>query len=385
MRHEKTLRAARPGGEKPRILQLADETTEAQQVIADIGRELQKPGVEPSDFAILFRTNEQPRVFEEELRRARLPYTLIGGMSFYDRREVRDLLAYLKVLVQPHDEAALLRIINMPARGLSRQAVKALVDEAVKCGQPVWDVLPHASRLPDFSRPAIEGAAQFVDLIERFRRRLDRDDLVATVNELIQAIGYRREIERRYKDDVDACESRWSAIEEVVNSIAQYADRVKKPSLLGFLDEVMLTGREQDRDKEKKLGRNSIVLMTLHSAKGLEFPQVYLVGLEEGLLPHKRSVAVEAEGEADSIDEERRLCYVGITQAQERLTLSFALTRRKWGKPRPTQPSRFLFEVTGQADRPQTAPRRPHARPTANHDGTRTPSQPRGGPRRRQP
>jgi DNA helicase-2/ATP-dependent DNA helicase PcrA len=353
LRHDKTLRAARGGGEKPRILQLADETAEAQHVVEDITRQLSRPGAALSDFAILFRTNEQPRVFEEELRRAKLPYKLIGGQSFYDRREVRDLLAYLRLLALPNDEPSLLRVINTPPRGLSRQAVKSLLDEAVKQGRSTWDILPSASRLPDFSPAAIQGAEEFVQLIQRFRRRLQLHDLAGTVKELIAAIGFRAEIERRYPDDVDVRESRWSAVEEVVNSVAEYADRAKQPTVRGFLDEILLTGREQDRDKQQQLQRNSVALMTLHSAKGLEFPHVYLVGMEEGLLPHKHSV----DQEGDAIDEERRLCYVGITRAQERLTLSFALTRRKWGKPRPTHPSRFLFEVTGKADNPQAAGR----------------------------
>jgi DNA helicase-2/ATP-dependent DNA helicase PcrA len=349
VRHEKTLVAARPGGEKPRILQLPDETTEAQEIVGDIARQLAKGELQPADFAILFRTNEQPRVFETELRRANLPYTLIGGMSFFDRREVRDLLAYLRVMCQPHDEASLLRIINTPARGISRQAVTGLLDEAVKQAKPVWELLPYAERLSDFSRPAAEGARQLVSLVRKYSEQVETGPLAPTVQQLIAELNYRGEIEKRYKEDPEALESRWNAVEEVVNSLAEYQSRAKKPSLVGFLDEIALTGRELDKDKERQLSRNSITLMTLHSAKGLEFPHVYMVGLEEGLLPHKRSVAAEGE----SIDEERRLCYVGITRAKERLTLSFALTRRKWGKPRPTHPSRFLFEIAGKADNPQ--------------------------------
>ncbi|MCA9170609.1 MAG: UvrD-helicase domain-containing protein [Planctomycetales bacterium] len=346
-RHDKTLNAARPGGEKPRILQLPDETQEAEQIVGDIQRQLAKGDLEPNDFAILFRTNEQPRAFETELRRRNLPYTLIGGMSFYDRREVKDLLSYLRLLVQPHDEPALLRIINTPPRGISRQAVTAMIDAAVKEGCPVWKIMSRVADLPDFSRQSIEGARQMMTLVDEYQQKLRKQGLSATVRELVAKIDYRSEIGRRYKEDADAQEARWRAVEEVVNSVAEYEERAKKPSLEGFLDEIMLSGREQDSDKEKKLQRNSIILMTLHSAKGLEFPHVYMVGMEEGLLPHKRSV----DDDGDSIAEERRLCYVGITRAQERLTLSFALTRRKWGKPRPTHPSRFLFEITGKADR----------------------------------
>lgn len=349
VRHDKTLRAARQGGEKPRILQLADETAEATEVVADIVRQLAKPDRQPSDFAILFRTNEQPRAFETELRRVNLPYTLIGGMSFFDRREVRDLLSYLRVLAQPEDEPSLLRILNTPARGISRQAQTALVDQAVKDGCPVWNVLPKAAQMADFSKPAIEGVDRFISLVKKFSHQAEKGSLSQTLKDLVAAIDYRREIDTRYKDDPEAQEARWNTVEEIVNAVAEYESRVKKPSLIGFLDEIMLSGREQEQEKDQQLKRNAIILMTLHSAKGLEFPNVYMVGMEEGLLPHQRSV--DTEGEA--IDEERRLCYVGITRAQERLTLSFALTRRKWGKPRPTHPSRFLFEITGKADRPK--------------------------------
>ena len=183
-------------------------------------------------------------------------------------------------------------------------------------------------------------------------------------------------------------------MEEVVNTLGAYQKRAKRPTLAGFLEEIALGDRDNEQDKEQQLARNAIALMTLHSAKGLEFPQVYLVGLEEGLLPHRRSV--EMEGAA--IDEERRLCYVGVTRAQDRLTISLALGRMKWGKSRPTQPSRFLFEITGQADNTKPPPRgptglkrpapnkspasnkrpaaRPKSRPPSNIPATKNPPRP---------
>jgi DNA helicase-2/ATP-dependent DNA helicase PcrA len=144
-------------------------------------------------------------------------------------------------------------------------------------------------------------------------------------------------------------------VEEVVNSLGNYQQRAEEPTLAGFLEDVALVGRDDQQDKESQLAKNAVVLMTLHSAKGLEFPQVYLVGMEEGILPHHRSI--DAEGTA--IDEERRLCYVGVTRAQDRLTLTLALNRNKWGKSRPTVPSRFLFELLGKADNPQAVPNAP--------------------------
>ena len=359
VRHDKTLRAARSGGEQPKIRQFATETEEAEQTVADISRRLTRGDCTASDFAILFRTNEQPRLMETELRRAKIPYVLIGGMSFFDRREVRDILSYLRVLVTPEDEPSLLRIINTPPRRISQNAVQALVDEAVRRGCPVWEVLPAANRLPDVSAPAADAIDDFRQLVRRYQQRFESGDLAESLTELVDDIQYHADIRRRCKNDAEAIESRWSAVEELVNALAEYESRARKPSLIGFLDDIMLAGREQDRDKEKQLRRDAVALMTMHSAKGLEFPQVYMVGMEEGLLPHRRSVEVEG----NAIDEERRLCYVGITRAQERLTLSLALTRRKWGKARPTDPSRFLFEITGQADRPHNPQPKSKARP----------------------
>ena len=302
-----------------------------------------------SDFAILCRTNEQPRAFEMELRRAKVPYVLVGGMSFYDRKEVRDLLAYLKTLANPRDEVSALRIINNPPRGIGQSTVKSLLEKATGQGQPLWDVLGESG---------LDAVAQFRDLIARYRRRCHQDPLVEVVRDLIHEIGYRQELVRLYPE-VDDQECRWEAVEEVVNALGSYAKRAGQPTISGFLQDIALTTGDQDRDKESKLERDAVVLMTLHAAKGLEFPEVYMVGMEEGTLPHARSVA----GDESAIDEERRLCYVGITRAQRRLTLTLALSRQKWGKPRPTIPSRFLYEITGQTNSPNYLAARQQRRP----------------------
>jgi DNA helicase-2/ATP-dependent DNA helicase PcrA len=355
-RHQKVLRAARPGGEKPVIVQAQDENDEAARVVADIRSRLERAGVQPRDFAILFRTNEQPRAFEMELRKARVPYVLIGGQSFYDRKEVRDITAYLKVLVNPRDEVSLLRIINTPARGISQSTVAALLPRAVEAGRPLWDILDNAAGFDGVSPAAADAIKRFCQLIESHRARLCDEPALAVVSQLIQSIAYRDEIARISKDP-DEEQSRWQAVEEVINALAAFERRAQQPGLREFLDEITLSGREEDRDKESQLARNAIALLTLHSAKGLEFPQVYLVGMEEGLLPHHKSIKADA-ADASAIDEERRLCYVGVTRAQDRLTLTLALSRMKWGKPRPTTPSRFLYELTGQAENPRaTDPR----------------------------
>ena len=354
-RHDKTLRAARQGGDKPQIHQIENEMEEARFVVRDIAQRLKHPSVEARDFCILFRTNEQPRAFETELRRANLPYILVGGMSFFDRKEVRDLMAYFKTLTNPSDEVSLLRIINTPPRGISQKAVKSLLSHAMQQGKPLWDVLGDGAHIPGVSDNAGAAASRFRDFIGEANERFAAGSLVDEVQDLIDRIGYVQEVERLYPDPNER-QGRLDAVEEVINAVANYAQRAKsKASLRGFLDDIALGDRDQNDEKEKQLAQNAIALMTYHSAKGLEFPQVYMVGMEEGLLPHHRAVAEEG----DSIDEERRLCYVGITRAQERLTMSLALSRTKWGKPRPTRASRFLFELTGQAEQEheQSAPK----------------------------
>jgi len=364
-RHDKILRASRPGGLRPQILQFKDENEEAKEIVALIQQRLRTPGIDPRDLAILFRTNEQPRPFEAELRKAKVPYTLVGGMSFFDRKEVRDVTALLRLIESDDDEVAFLRIVNTPPRGVGPKAVEVLMKSAVESSTPVWKLARDAQRRPTLPRAAEEGLDRLVKLVDGLRAQLGRRPLVDIANELLEKVEYRHEIDRSY-DDPDERQTRWSSVEQVINSLAAHEKEAKKPSLGDFLDELALSGRDFDNDKEKKLAGNAVALMTLHSAKGLEFPEVYMVGLEEGILPHHRSVA--AEGSA--IDEERRLCYVGVTRAQERLTLSLSLTRFKWGKPRETIPSRFLFEIMGQAENAAKFARK--ARETLKQSGSTT-------------
>jgi DNA helicase-2/ATP-dependent DNA helicase PcrA len=353
-RHDKVLRASRGGGAAPRFLRFEDETTEANTVVREIRERIdpERPErVSPSDIAILFRTNEQPRAFELELRRARVPYVLVGGQSFYDRKEVRDILAYLKVLANPADEVSLLRIINTPPRGIGAGSVEHLLRKAVEAGKPLWSVLPDA--LADGDLPHHVGARieAFRRLIEAERNRLDHEPLSVVVRELVGKIAYKSEIERLYKNPGDV-QARWESVEELVNAAALYESRTSHPSLLGFLEETLLSGRDDPKDEdEQRRQAHAVTLMTLHSAKGLEFPHVYMVGMEEGLLPHGRSILDGSR----NIDEERRLCYVGVTRARDTLTLTLAKTRMKWGKPRPQIPSRFLMEMRGETEKARRA------------------------------
>jgi len=346
VRHPKVLKSVKSGGETPRIEQCANEEAEAKFVVGDIWRKLRQPGYNPRDFAILFRTNEQPRTFETELRQANVPYVLIGGTSFFDRREVRDILAYLKVLETPRDEISVLRVINTPPRGISDKVVETILNRAVGAGRPIWEELNHAESLALVSEKAQNAISNFRQLVQLFQSKLTTNSLTDVVRELVHQVRYEDELRRIYPD-VNEFQARWASVEQVINAVASYESSTNKPKLGEFLDQVSLGEPEFGNEKDRQLERNAVALMTLHSAKGLEFPFVYMVGLEEGILPHHRSLGEDERG----VDEERRLCYVGITRARQTLTLSLSLTRMKWGKPRDSIPSRFLFEITGQAEK----------------------------------
>jgi DNA helicase-2/ATP-dependent DNA helicase PcrA len=341
-RHEKVLVSHKPSASAVRILEYPDEQAEAENVVREIKYLITQQNVPPADFAVLFRTNEQPRLFEAEFRRAGLRYVLLGSQSFFDRKEVRDILAYLKAIAWPQDEISLLRIINTPARGISKPTIEKLLERAVRQKQRLWDALPDAIAAGDVPPKAAAAVESFRELLVEFRRRFEHSPrrLDECIRELIDDVGYQSEIQKQYKQPEQQL-ARTAILDQFVDSASLYLERTAKPSLSGFLDEVSLVGRDEQSDKDDQLQEQAVKLMTLHSAKGLEFPRVYLVGLEEGLLPHRRSV----EGTDNDIAEERRLLYVGITRAMDELTITRAASRMKWGKRRPTIPSRFLFEM----------------------------------------
>ncbi len=347
-RYGKTLRPHRPDGPRPRILQLKDEAEESKVVVDEILRHIDHDHRQPRDIAILFRTNEQPRLFEMELRKRKIPYVLMGSQSFFDRREVRDILAYLKWIDQSDDEISLLRIANTPPRGLGTQTMKLLVARAVARGESVWRVMNDPSAIQDLPISARRGIDELRIIADEIRGDLASGLTPSAVERLITRTRYVDEIARVY-DQPEERETRTASLGEVTNAIAAFVQREPGGDLGAFLAEIALSGKEMVSDKDKAAAKNAVWLLTMHAAKGLEFPIVYLVGMEDGVLPHSRSVK---SGEEKDIAEERRLCYVGITRAQENLTLSMALTRMKWGKPRPTTPSRFLYEITGKADNP---------------------------------
>lgn len=353
-RHPKQLRASKRAAAPVRFQEYPDEQLEAEMVVREIRFLHQQHHVPLQDFAILFRTNEQPRLFESELRRAGLPYVLLGSQSFFDRKEIKDLLAYLKVLVRPEDEPSLLRIVNTPPRGISDATSRRVLTTAVQQGASFWEAAERLAAQGEIPARGAEAIRAFRQVLESYRRRFldDPQRMDVHLRALIEEIGYEREIEKQYKDPQQAL-ARTEIVDQLVQATTEYLQRGEPPSLADFLAGLALEGREEEPDKEDLAAADAVKLMTLHSAKGLEFPRVYLVGMEEGLLPHKRSV----DGDETQIEEERRLCYVGITRARDHLTLTRAAARRKWGKLRPSLPSRFLWEMRAAGEDAASAER----------------------------
>ena len=286
---------------------------------------------------------------------------MLGSHSFYDRKEVKDLVAYLRVIHHADDEPSMRRIINNPPRGISANTVTQLVGIATQQGVSLWQVMLDNEALRHLKVPPRMSIRKFIATIQSLQEAFSEVLDVSTFHSFLSTIEYKKEVVRSSEDDSET-EQRWASVEEMANVFGAYLSRKRNPTLEGFLEEIALAETDFDDDKDNQLDRNAVALLTLHASKGLEFPVVYMVGLEEGLLPHARAVATEGP----AIDEERRLAYVGVTRAQDELTLSLSLTRRKWGRIQEQNPSRFLFEMIGQADNPHEAAERREAETTNN-------------------
>ncbi len=339
-RKEKTLWTSEGAGPPVEYLLCQDEEDEARQVVDRIQVERFK-GRPLRDFAILYRTNVQSRLFEEQLRYANLPFVLIGGQQFFDRKEVKDVLAYLRVVQNPYDEVNLLRILNYPRRGIGGTTADRLIRFSEERGKPLWEVLRDPAGVPDLGDQAKAAMALFVRLIETNRYRFrDASDLTATLRDLLREIALEEEIVRSTEDPIKA-QRRREYVQEVVNAMAGFQEREARPSLAGFLDKVSLLDEDGPSDtKDSRKQEDAVTLMSLHSSKGLEYPVVFLVGMEEEFLPHRNSLGVDGD-----IEEERRLCYVGFTRARQQLVLLGAAQRKKFGQLLPREASRFLREI----------------------------------------
>ena len=340
-RHEKALESSRGDGEPVCFVRLKDETAEAQLVVREIRQLLRLEEARPADFAVLCRTQVQFRSFEAELRANGIPYVVVGGMSFFDRKEVRDVVAFLKLAANPHDETSLLRVVNTPPRGVGKASLDKVQDFATRHGIGASEAFERAGEIEGLAPAAVEGYCTLREAIDRSELAEAGRHLVLRLQRFLEAVGYREEIRRLYPDPMTR-EARWAGVEEVLNFAENHVRRAAEPGLAAFLEELAL--QTSDEPAEKSEARSdAVTLMTLHAAKGLEFPHVFLVGMEEGLLPHARAVA---EG---AIEEERRLAYVGITRAMTTLTLTFAAERARYGHRAAAVPSRFLFEARGES------------------------------------
>ncbi len=332
-RKEKTLFTHNDEGTNLVLMEPFDEREEGRAVVQKI-QELKREGYELKDFVTLYRTNAQSRALEEGFRNAGIPYVIVGGLKFYERKEIKDVLAYLKVLLNPKDEVSLVRIVNVPLRGIGETSLKRLLDYAAEKSIPFYEALVKAGEIEDrIPAKAKDGFRALFYLLERYRKRVEQENADTLTGDLVQDIGYVEELKR--ERTVDA-ESRIENIQELLAGVEEFCERSEDKSLAGFLGEVSLLTDIDTWDEEK----NAVTLMTLHNAKGLEFPVVFICGLEEGLFPHASSLDDPAE-----MEEERRLFYVGVTRAKERAFLSTTSHRRRYGRGIGTVPSRFLEEV----------------------------------------
>ena len=336
-RRPKKLWSSQEGGAKVRIVAMADDRQEAEFISNEIAQRATLESAKHEDFAILFRMNAQSRLIETNLRQLQIPYRVIGGKSFFDRREVKDLLAYGNCLVNTDDDVSLLRIINTPARGISATTIESATEFSGQQKCSVFEALRSPAFRETLMKRAADAIDRFAELLDTYETRLNQPltNQAAILKDLINDTGYLDELRRTCKTPQEAL-SRESNINDLLKSFEEYQGRSEK-GLRGFLDEMSL---RQERQEEKEEAKGvGVTLITLHAAKGLEFQHVYLIGLEEGLLPHDRS---KVEG---TVDEERRLLYVGITRARRTLALSWCRHRIKYGSTMPCSASSFIKEL----------------------------------------
>ena len=336
-RKDKTLWTANGEGEKIGLRQFDTAYDEAEFIAEDIKKEVQD-GASYNDNAVLYRTNAQSRLLEEKFIAMNIPYKIVGGINFYARREIKDILAYLKTIDNGQDDLAVRRIINVPKRGIGLTTINRIQEAADERGISFYEALLAPEMIPGAGRSAAK-LDSFAALIEYFKGQAEKESLTDLLNEILDMTGYAQNLEA--DDEIDA-ESRLQNIEELVNKAAAYeedcADRDEKATLSGFLEEVALVADIDSLEEDQ----DYVVLMTLHSAKGLEFPHVYLAGMEDGLFPSYMTIMGD---DPEELEEERRLCYVGITRAEQKLTLTCARKRMVRGETQYNRISRFVGEI----------------------------------------
>lgn len=333
-RKDKTLWTDKEEGDKIAVFSCENGYDEAERIVRDIRRYVKEEMRAYSDFALLYRTNAQSRILEEQFVRANIPYKLVGGVNFYQRKEIKDLLCYLKTVDGARDDLAVKRVINVPKRGIGAATVERIQMYASDNDISFYEALTRADEIGGMGRSAAK-LAPFMALIEGLRKKLPTESLTGLLTEIISETGYVAGLEAENSDEAEA---RIENIDELVSKMKDYEESAEEPTLAGFLEEVALVADiDSLEDSDSR-----VVLMTLHSAKGLEFPFVYLCGMEDGLFPSYMTITSDDPLE---LEEERRLCYVGITRAMEHLTVSYAKQRTLRGETRYNMMSRFLKEI----------------------------------------
>jgi superfamily I DNA/RNA helicase len=338
-RRPKALWSEKGVGQNVKIVAVPNDREEANYVVSELQKQQLEVAGSWKRFAIIFRMNAQSRLFEEQLRRLQIPYRIIGGRSFFERREVKDLLAYLASLANPNDDLNLLRIINTPARGIGAATIDLAVAESNQAKTSIFATLQSPGFQELLSARARTAVHAFIELIDRYETQIHQPlvELASTATALLEEIRYSEELRRSCKTPEEAL-NREENVRELVRTLADYQRRSTE-GLSGFLAEVAL---DQEREEETDTDKDGVTLITFHAAKGLEFPHVFLIGIEEGILPHDRS---KLEG---NLDEERRLFYVGVTRAMQTLTISYCANRNKYGGSIPCHPSSFLKDLDPQ-------------------------------------
>ncbi|MGZ4295028.1 MAG: ATP-dependent helicase [Solirubrobacteraceae bacterium] len=334
-------------GDPIKIRELDDEHAEARYVTGEIQR-LVDEGTSRSEIAVFYRTNSQSRVLEDTLVRAEIAYQVIGGTKFYDRAEIKDAIAYLTVLVNPQDVGAFTRIVNSPRRGIGNTTVSRLLAHANTTGETVWELAAAPEEVPGLGAAAIKSLRRFMGTMEVLQERVAapaHPEISVLLKEMLSETGYLEALEN--ERTIEA-QGRIENLEELVNVAVEYDTGTEEPSLEEFLQAVALVADADTREDDEGL----VTLMTLHNAKGLEYPIVFMIGCEEGVFPHSRAL------DEGGLEEERRLCYVGITRAERDLYVTSARTRTVFGARNFGAPSRFISEIPAElTDRESQAPR----------------------------
>ncbi len=332
-RKDKTLWCDAGKGDKIEVYQAEDGFAEAEMVADTIKEEVDHGRADYNDYAILYRTNAQSRALEEKLMMKNIPYKIIGGQNFYQRREIKDILAYLRIIANPTDDLSVERVINVPKRGIGQTTVDKVKDYARQNDMNFYEALKSASDIPEINSGTASKIKGFVDLIDGLR---EMDASISEVTDkLIELTGYVAEL---VAEETDEADGRIENIDELISKVSEYEEESEDPNLPEFLEEVALISDIDTLDESSSY----VVLMTVHSAKGLEFPHVFLCGMEDGLFPSFMTIMSDDETE---IEEERRLCYVAITRAMNKLTISYAKRRMIRGETQYSMISRFIKEI----------------------------------------